>query len=513
MFTSNPPTRAKNGGNAPAHAHLGPLAAPPDHPPLEIVAGVISADPRALKSLLLDLCAVAATDGIGRFVVVVLNNGGCPEAMTDVVNAVETSRLQVFFVSEAQQRADAARGTFGGALDKRALGRVGIASARTMLQRYVGSLMEQSPAAIGWLLDDDMRVDMRASWYLSWLPAFRVRNIDVLIGAIEGVSPNPPLHGLQGRLFDLVCNVKWLRSLEASMTLPNRKDENEALRRRFPDYYYDLSRRHTEHLDRPHWLEPAEDDETVAQAYERLLVGASGILAGAPLTRSLVVPLPRYPMTAAHASVNRGGNTFVLNHRALTCTPNPILRAGDIEVRRSDMFWAIINRYYRGLSIKAVAFPVVHVARNIERPTLDLEKVAAELIGAALYAALSEFLDRHPKHSLQFSPDEGDVIAQSAASHHRNRLQALSRSFKRMGELREQLRAMARHGELADLLAMLDIWLTPAVLERVGADSPALAPQGIDMFLKSLRQSADDYAAAPPPALDAWAVLLRGDAS
>lgn len=136
------------------------------------------------------------------------------------------------------------------------------------------------------------------------------------------------------------------------------------LRARYPDYYYDLSRMHTAHLEMPHWLEPAVPSETVREAYSRLLHGAVGLLSGAPLTRPIISATPLDPLSSAKDSVNRGGCTFILNHRALSETPNTILALHGREARRSDMVWAIVNGHYRRMVIKAVGFPVHHVARS-----------------------------------------------------------------------------------------------------------------------------------------------------
>lgn len=485
------------------------MASPPVCEALTICVGVITSDPGSLRALLLDLSVIAAGDRVEHLVVVVLNNGAPADAIASVGEATMHSRFRVVVVSEEQQRVDVSRGIFGSSYRERPAGRLGIAPARTMLQRYVGALMAKTPGAIGWLLDDDMRIDARASWYLSWLPTFRANGIDVLIGGIEGASPNPPLHGMQGQLFDVVHNMKWLRGLDPSTRLPDRTAENDALRQKFPDYYYDLSRRHAEHLEQPHWVEPV-GNETVAHAYDRLLAGATGILVGAPLTRPLVVPMPAHPVAAARESVNRGGHTFVLNHRALTDTPNPRLYVEQTETRRSDMFWAIINRYYRGMSIKAVAFPAIHVGRVVGQPTLDLEKVAAEIAGAAIYAGLTAFLEDQPEHRLSFSADEAAWIAQSAARYRQQRLGALARSIGRIGELREKLRVMARPGELDELLRVLDLWFTPAICDRVYAATSVFTSQNVEAFLGSLRQTADDYASAPHPDVDTLQAVLHG---
>lgn len=115
----------------------------------------------------------------------------------------------------------------------------------------------------------------------------------MLFGAYEGSSPNPPLNGLRGQLVDIFHNLMWLRQLPAEARLPDRSAENAAVRRSFPDYYYDLSRKHTAHLEMPHWLEPVVDGETVAEAYARLIAGALGILSGIPLTRPIIAWLLR----------------------------------------------------------------------------------------------------------------------------------------------------------------------------------------------------------------------------
>ena len=101
-----------------------------------------------------------------------------------------------------------------------------------------------------------MRIDTRALEYLAFLPKFKKRNIDILLGCHEGSSPNPPLNGLRVLLVDLYHNVLWLKNLPLESVLPDRSKENSILRDTYPDYYYDLSRKHSAHLEYPHWLEP-----------------------------------------------------------------------------------------------------------------------------------------------------------------------------------------------------------------------------------------------------------------
>ena len=469
---------------------------PPEHQPFALYVGVISADPMMLAPLLTGLARLRASSSIERLVVVILDNGSPADALRETIKDAQKDGLQVAVVGEDQQHRDAALGAFGTPLRSRPDGQVGIARARTMLQRYIGTLLRIDRGSFGWLLDDDMRVDERAFTYLPWLPAFREAGVDALIGHYEWSSPNPPLNGIRVHLVDLLHNLIWLRGLPADAALPDRTAENAAFRAKYPDYYYDLSRKHTAHLEMPHWLEPAYRGETACEAYSRLLHGAAGILSGTPLTRPIVAELPHDPLAAAKDSVNRGGCTFVLNPDALTLTPNTIPHVRGREARRSDMIWAIVNRYYRRMSIKAVGFPIHHVGRVTKDPSLNIEKVRGEIIGSSLYAGLTDFLRERPQHDLDFSSGEAAEIRILADHNRERRLHALGQSFYRIAGLRETIRSLARPGELEELMSRLDRWFTPATISDIRARASALNCDDVDGFIMSLRAIADDFAAA-----------------
>jgi len=466
----------------------------PAHPPLRLYVGVITSDPSMLKPLLDGLVSLAASTGIGKLAVLVLDNGSPPSELSAVLRGARDAGLDVAVINEAQQRLDVAAGGFGAAVRYRPQGQVGIAMARTMLQQYLGAVLASDTGSFGWVLDDDMRVDARARTFLPWLPAFREQGVDVLIGAYEGSSPNPPLNGLRVHLVDLLHNLHWLRSLSDDMVLPDRTAENAALRARYPDYYYDLSRKHTGHLEMPHWLEPAVIGETVREAYSRLLYGAVGLLNGIPLTRPIIATPPSDPLASAKASVNRGGSTFILNHRALSQTPNTITTIQGREARRSDMVWAIVNRHYRRMTIKAVAFPIHHVGRVNATPSLNLEKVQGEIVGSTLYAGLTEFLRTRPHHKLDFSREELDEVCGLADLHLARRWRMLEQSFYRIAGLREALKRLARPGELRELIDYLEEWFTPDSFDNLLSGVGTHNRGDVQNFLGSLRGVSDDYA-------------------
>jgi hypothetical protein len=334
----------------------------PADSPLRLYVGVITSEPWLLKSLLDGLVSLRTTASLQRLAVLVLDNGSPRGKLKAVVRGARDAGLDVAVVEEARQRQDAAAGGFGAAIRDRHQGQVGIAMARTMLQRYLGAMLAADTGSFGWVLDDDMRVDERARAYLPWLRAFRERGTDVLIGAYEGSSPNPPLNGLRVHLVDLLHNLHWLRNLPEDMALPDRTPENAALRARYPDYYYDLSRKHTGHLEMPHWIEPAVPGETVREGYSRLLNGAVGLLNGDPLTRPIIATPPSDPLASAKDSVNRGGSTFILNHRALS----------DGRRRRRAIRWLPLVPRARSVARRADAAHRRHAVHGASPPRHEL---------------------------------------------------------------------------------------------------------------------------------------------
>lgn len=462
---------------------------------LSLVVGIICGDPSTLAPLLTDLRTLKGQSVIENLLVVVLQNGAPDCALRNTLERGREMGLRCALVTEDRQRQDARRGAFG-ELRQRAPGQVGIASARTMLQRYLARIIVEDHDSFAWILDDDMRVDDRAAEYLRWLPSFRAAGVDVLIGAHEGSSPNPPLTGLRVQLVDLWHNLEWLHSMEPSGRLPDRSRQNERLRSKYPDYYYDLSRRHTGHLETIHWVAPAREGETVSQALARLASALPGLLSGAPLTRPVVVDLPHDPLAQAKDSVNRGGSTFILNPRAISETPNAAVRLGEHEARRSDMIWALISRHYRGMVIKQVNFPVIHVGRAASDPPPDVIKMAGEIVGSAFYGAFADYLVGRGRHDLKFSDQEIELVCSGVARHMDQRLRALMLSFYRVRGLRVALARHAGHREVGALISHLEQWTSQDTFSAIESNVQRARREDFGEFMTSLRPLADGYANA-----------------
>ncbi|MBU2978910.1 glycosyltransferase family A protein [Alteromonas sp. C1M14] len=466
----------------------------PNHQAFKLVVGVISTDPLTLMPLLNSLRVLHDHPSITSLSVFVLCNG-C--TVTDFIKLRDESfgdLLTVNFISEEVQLADAKSGLFGSKIQSRPSGQVGIAFARTMLQRYIGGELVKTSGTIGWLLDDDMRIDERARKYIGWLPAFREQRIDVLFGAYEGSSPNPPLNGLRVQLMDLVHNAAWLAKLPDDALLPDRTEKNKAIRNTFPDYYYDLSRKHSTHLETPLWLEPSYPFETVKEAKNRLFAGALGILDGTPLTRSIIAAPCRNPINEAKDSVNRGGCTFILNPQALLKTPNLSALLNGKEVRRSDMIWAIINKHYQRMTLKSVAFPVHHVGRSYSKKTINSEKVQCEIVGSALYAGLVEFLGENSEHRMKFSTDEVADIYSRSMNHMDTRILLLEQSFYRISGLAKAIKNGPFYKELKALTDCLEQEFALKAFEKIKLEIKNVDKNEISRFLKQMTSLSDAYA-------------------
>lgn len=466
----------------------------PDQGCFPLLVGIISSDPTILKPLLESLLALSTCSAMAVLKVTVLDNG-CPQKeFASLINTLRQKGLQVAVISREQQMKNAAEGVFGSTFSLAPDRQVGIAQARTMIQRYVGEQQRIDTRAFVWLLDDDMRVDHRAAKYLQWLPQLAEKNIDVLIGHYEGASPNPPINSIRIQLVDLLHNLLWLQNLDADAFLPDRSEENRSFREQYPDYYYDLSRKHKGHLEKPYWLEPTVEGETVREANTRLLSNAVAMLSGFPLTRPIVATMTDDPFSAMKPSVNRGGITFVLNHAALTETPNAILNINGREARRSDMIWAIINHYYRQLNIQAIPFPVYHVGRVSPAPDLNIEKVQSEISGSSLYGGLTEFLSCKPNHRLSFNDEELKEVCRLTQQHLLHRLNLIEQSFFRINGLKHSLLNLSVQGELDDLLGYLERWFTVDNFKKIKSGVLEGFSDNIAPFLDNIKRMTDDYA-------------------
>ena len=473
--------------------------------PFSLIVGVISDSAEQLLPLLQDFSSIQNESFLSSVEVVVLENGGDGKLLAKIIKQANVNSR---FISINQQINDS-REQFFGRNFTRTDQKLGIGKARTVLQRYLYHFSRTDSNAIVWILDDDMRLGDKAKLYLPWLPVFRKLQIDVVLGFFEGASPNPPLNGIRVQLVDFINNLMWLDGLPSDDVLPDRSGENRDIRSKYSDYYYDLSRSHTAHLETICWITPAFEGETVAEARKRLVQRVEYLLAGESITRPLIVDLPTNPIAESCESVNRGGNTFILNPNALL-TPNAIIEVSGKEARRSDMIWAIINRYYYGFTIKSVNFPVLHQRIHSKKPQLNIEKVVGEIQGSSIYAGLKEFFKGYASHSFDFNEKSENIICQKVHDCSVRRLEALKLSYFRARGIYKQIQAYDKTGELQELMHQLEQWFNEQVYEKIACGVKDLSNDKVIAFIHSLKNQASNYKNAylkSPKLLNNWCHL------
>ncbi len=393
--------------------------------PFSLIIGVICGSKVQIRPLLDDINNLRKLPYLTKIEVHILVNGESSAEITKLSKAIFDSRNSpVFSVISGEESVI-----------------FPIGQARSKLQKVVGSRMKNRDSTYAWILDDDMRIPDEAHTYLTWLPAFKEKGIDVLIGNFNGSSPNPPAHGIRVQLNDLIHNQNWLNGLPPESELPNRSEENSLFRQQYPDYYYDLSRKHKEHLEKPYWLLPEYDGETVKNAQQRIIKSVEKILTGEPFLRPLTTQLPTNPLVESQPSCNRGGNTFILTSEALSLTPNAILQTNGEENRRSDMIWAIINRYYHQFEIHSISFPVYHHRYINVSTKFNLDKTISEIRGSALYASMLSFLQEDSQSDWELMINSSEKISALYNTYIKKRLVMYEDNFQSINIMLDKIDA------------------------------------------------------------------------
>lgn len=434
---------------------------------LTLVVGIIG-EPSAhlrIERLLSDLLALSRDPRVTGVDVYILENGNEEagyefEAMIDRARA---AGLRVHVVTRTQQVIDAGRGLFGGK-GWVPRGRVGIGRARTMLQRYVYTAARRKPGAVAWLLDDDKRLEALAHQpgldclevvpvpYVDLLETLKATGVDVALGIDTDAPPLPFASATRTQLVDLHHTLRALaRRSPDDRVSPQHRDIVQ-LAARLPDYYYDLSRTSTRHLEVPFSL--LDQGATTARAaFAGIAEEAHRIMAGQQVTRPLFVSSP-ITIGSLVPSVRRGGSTFIFDLEALRRTPDISFELGGREARRSEMMWSVVARYCHGTRIVQTSVPVRHDRSDVRVKEVDFDKLVDDARGYALYSALQVvLLERCEARSLDgaaaiddlaFGPEDTALFVRKYRKYLGERRDAFVLSFHRCRGLASAIRSMLR---------------------------------------------------------------------
>ena len=432
-------------------------------------ATVSSARAKDARGLLDDLCALREDARLVNLEVVMLENGprghGGAETIMDLAAWLRGRGVGCFIAPIEQQASDADAGLFGAPFE-RGVERASIAVARTMLQTYCYQLARRRTGAVVWILDEDLRLT-NPVWHagigivrerLSIVePLLRLRQagVAVAIGTVTGAPPVPAASCVRTQLVDAYHNLEWFAALAPDAPVPDRMAENMAERSRCEDYYYDLSRRDTDHLESPFWFVPAEAACSARAALREMVERLPRILVGEEIFRPLVIDGAVDPIDCMKPSVHRGGNTFVFDIESLREFPNAVPEVAGHRVRRSDMVWSLLNRYVARRVVVKVPIAVYQDRGGEPVGPLDLDKLCRDIQGYAVYSALEDLflakLEERRELGHAGLPELGALADEDVAfvtsrfrKYLRERAAAFSLSFHRAAGL---ARAMRRYVE------------------------------------------------------------------
>ena len=145
------------------------------------------------------------------------------------------------------------------------------------------------------------------------------------------------------------------------------------------DYYYDLSRTETDHLESPFWYEASEDGMQVERVFGEMVSRLPEMLSGSQIFRPLVQMVRDDPVSGLIPSVNRGSSTLVFDLQALRDFPNAVPTIDGSDTRRSDMVWSLLNRFIGGCKIVQAPLPVRQARRAIPEVGLDFHTLAQDI--------------------------------------------------------------------------------------------------------------------------------------
>lgn len=346
--------------------------------------------------------------------------------------------------------------------------RLSIAEARTRLHRGCFKALCGRDLPV-WLLDDDMRFDIPLDRgprvergvkpdYAGWIGDLERGGADVIIGEVVGEPPLPFASTMRVQLVDLFHNLEWLRGLAESVGhssfLPSRHRENQALRRDHPDYYYDLSRQGTGHLERPFWYEPAAPDLSIGEAFREMTSRLSGLFAGRQVFRPIVWS-PRDLADSLQPGFHCGPNVLVLRPEILTERSNSAPRLSGEDTRRSDMIRALLEHHAHGRRVLSAALPLRQDRSQVpSTPRLDLDKLARDIRGHATFRALATTLEDVSRAGcpvgaarLDFTSAQLDQLLERTESFLEDRLLARELSATRIAALARALELQIEGGQ------------------------------------------------------------------
>jgi len=247
---------------------------------------------------------------------------------------------------------------------------------RTILHHHLFTESTEMQNPVYWIIDDDVSFSATTSenGNSKQVNLFEIinehySNADALIGSISNDPPVPTLCCIRGQLVDFLHSHNANNLLSADFL--NLKSK--------PDYYYDLSDIHSDHLEIPIYHTSARESELEI------------IFSGKSLSRQA---LQKELKANTKSVTKRGANTLVFNRELLHYYPVINLEVNNKFARRGDLLWALLNQIVSNKKILEHTFSLDH-----NRPTTEfilkkeLDKAGYDIIGYAFNKGILEVIN------------------------------------------------------------------------------------------------------------------------
>lgn len=260
---------------------------------------------------------------------------------------------------------------------------------RTILHHHLFTETTTFANPVFWIIDDDITFRSVVSPFseIDIVDVFNIINenkgkAEALIGGISNDPPVPLLSCIRSQLVDFYYS-----------TISGDKShyDNYSLREK-PDYYYDLSDLHSDHLEVPIYHSSISDDDL------------KQIFSGKSLSR----PSLQKEVKAINKTITRrGANTLVFNRELLQYYPVINLEVNNKLARRGDLVWALLNQVVSGRTIFEHTFSIEH-----NRPLAEfdlqkeLDKAAYDIIGYAFSKAILKAIETIQKETAPHRPKD-----------------------------------------------------------------------------------------------------------
>ena len=474
---------------------------------IPIIVGVVVTKPDSFESLLDDLLRVQSELEIINRVVAV----DCCESTNRLMSLVSETRyspLRIKLKASSEVAQASKDGLFGECVEEQNIRR-SIAFGRTILHHYLHEEAMTVPGSVVWVIDDDVRLEkLLDSGVTEPIGAadvqdevLRLKEAGVSIGIVQctGDAPITPLGTIRTQLLDLLHILKENES-NAGFQPDRTSYDNGAIRRLYPEYYYDYSMLHSGHLESPMWFRVDSATYTEDTIIERAL----GILDGKSVFRPIVYA------EADASAVNTdnfqpvGVSYFIANPNCLREFPVLSPRVAEASARRGDTFWGVLNSRIGNYTVSPCSLAVRHVRVANATSLNSLQSLLLDFVGSSFTRAIDAFYREKgfrvgtlpDRIGLALTDTEIDEITHRYLVFLRQRLLQLTFNAYRIRGLLSSLRktvVFSRSKNLSKLVETLESVFSESAVESFVREAESLGTPGVETLLRELKELVKNY--------------------